>query len=166
MKNKATTYVLLLAAFVVWGLLIYRVVQAYAGDETASALYQPPLKKEAYNDYAIKADTSRLKLNYRDPFGLAKTPDTSRKKTGPVVAIAALKRTEPAVDFGFIRYLGFIANPGSKKVISILQLNGASQMLADGESAGEVKLLKNLQDSVKISYHNHTKYIKKSSSPI
>ncbi|MEO7215185.1 hypothetical protein [Mucilaginibacter sp.] len=162
MKNKKLTYVLIVAVAAVWGLILYRVFDAASGDDEMVAPTQQVTKKEAYNDYQIKPDTSHLLLNYRDPFGLVKFRDTVNAKITPSKLSRAITLPKPEINWGFVKYAGFIANPGSKKMIAILTINGKSVMLAEGESADEVKLLKNLRDSVKILYRNKSKFITRS----
>lgn len=159
MKNKQLTYVLILAVAGVWGLILYRVFDAASGDDDTEIAIPQTTKKEVYNDYQLKPDTTRLLLNYRDPFGLVKPEDTVRAvhsamKTATIAAIP-----KPAVNWGFIKYSGFISNPGSKKMITVLTINGKNAMLAEGETSDDVKLLKNMRDSIKVQYKNKSKFI-------
>jgi hypothetical protein len=41
-----------------------------------------------------------------------------------------------------------------------MHINGKEVMLTEGENAEQVKLIRNLRDSIKISYHGQTKFIK------
>jgi hypothetical protein len=157
MKNKALTYGLGVAVLVVWGLILYRVF-AYVKTDDGSDETPVAFTKEPYNDYAVKKDTGTLNLKYRDPFGLVTPPDTEktvRKHTEPRVAIVP----KLAFNWGFIQYTGYIRNPETKKLIAILQINGKSEMMAEGEVSDNVKLLKNALDSVKVRFNGKEKYI-------
>jgi hypothetical protein len=158
MKNKKMIYVLSFALIIVWGLVISRVVGAASGggDDVLPA-NSSNIKKESYNDYAITKDTTRLLLNYRDPFGLVKQKDTT---------VAAEKRhhigtlpIKPAFNWGFVQYEGYIRNPDSKKILTLVSVNGKNEMLEEGEIKDQVKLIKNLVDSIKISFNGKTKFI-------
>jgi hypothetical protein len=159
MKNKKLTYFLGFAVLVVWGLIIYRIIGTVDnGDDTAATA--PVLtKKEPFNDYAVPKDTTRLLLNYRDPFGLVPFKDTvkavSHKRTARNIIIAAV----PAMNWGFIKYSGYIRNPGSKQLIALVQINGKSADMREGDVVDKVKLLKNMQDSVKVLFNGKTKFI-------
>jgi len=157
MKNKKLTYVLGLAVLVVWGLIIYRVVAA-GSDNDDVPVATAPIKKEAYNDYTIPKDTTRLLLNYRDPFGLVKQKDTIKISPARSHKISAIA-SKPVFNWGFIKYSGYMRNPGSKKLLAILTINGRSVNMAEGETADKVKLLRNMGDSVKVSCDGHTKFI-------
>jgi len=159
MKNKNLTYVLIAAVTCVWGLILYRIFAA-VGDSGDSAMINTTKPvKEAYNDYAIPKDTTKLFLNYRDPFGLVKQKDTTMKvarvnlsKNIPVVV-------KPSINWSFITYSGYIRNPSSKKLIALMSINGQNTTMSEGETKNHVKLLKNLKDSIKISYAGKTKFI-------
>jgi hypothetical protein len=168
MKSKATNYILAAAMVIVWGLIIYRVVDALSDNDDVPISALPlPNSKEPLNDYALVKDTGTLNLNYRDPFNDADlTKDTvqipvkklitTRKPANNVFNSSVSK---PAINWGFIKYSGYIRNPKTKKLIALLNINGKSLMLSEGESAEQVKLLKNLKDSVKVTYNNRTKFI-------
>lgn len=146
---------------VVWGIIIYRVFLAAAGsDDDAVPAVSNVAQKEAYNDFAIAKDTTMLLLNYRDPFGLVKQKDTANLsvKRSPYKSMASTAK-KPAFNWGFIQYSGYIRNPVSKKLITLVTINGKSEMLSEGEIRGQVKLIKNLRDSIKISFNGKTKFI-------
>jgi hypothetical protein len=161
MKNKKLTYFLGFLVALVWGFIIYRVFDASAGsDDDAMPAVSNMLQKEPYNDFAITADTTHLLLNYRDPFGLAKQKDTTHpsvKKNYRKSVVLVPKK--PAFNWGFIQYSGYVSNPVSKKLITLVSINGKNEMFSEGESKDQVKLIKNLRDSIKISFNGKTKFI-------
>jgi len=158
MTKKLKTIILSVAVMIVWGTILYKIIAATsAGDDTPLATVASTVK-ESYNDYAIPKDTTHLLLNYKDPFGLKKQKDTvqARVITQKIHKEQVLK---PAMNWSFIRYSGYIRNPGSKKTVALLNINGRSVMLAEGESAESVKLIKNMRDSIKVSYNGQIKFI-------
>ena len=164
MKNKPLTYVLLLVVVVVWGMIIYRVFVAVSANDGAD-LPQPIAaadKKEAPNDYAPVKDTTKLMLNYRDPFGAAEDKDTAVIAVNKLIkmpSMAARPFVQP-INWGFIRYSGYIVSAGSKKPLAMLSINGRNVTLAEGEQSDNVKLLRNAKDSVKVAFQGKTKFIK------
>ncbi|MNL84889.1 hypothetical protein D3C87_2130050 [compost metagenome] len=64
------------------------------------------------------------------------------------------------IDWTVIKYSGYITNPVTKKLVSILSVNGMERMLAEGEQFEGARLLKNKKDSVLISWKGKQKYIK------
>lgn len=168
MKNKAAVYFLVLVVIVVWGLIIYRVVDAARSDEDDPGfMAHTVIAKEPLNDYELVKDTATLKLNYRDPFALLPSrenvPVSVSKPAGQLVApvrhILPELSAKPAVNWSFIRYSGFIRNPHTKKLIALVSIGSKSLMLSEGETAEQVKLLKNMKDSIRIAYQNQTHYI-------
>jgi len=158
MKNKKLTYVLGLAVLVVWGLIIYRVFAAVGSNYDDVQVVAAPIKKEVYNDYAIPKDTTHLLLNYRDPFGLVKQKDTTRALLTHLHKFTSIV-PKPVFSWGFIKYSGYMRNPGSKKLLAILTINGRAVSMAEGETVDRVKLIRNMGDSIKVSCDGHTKFI-------
>jgi hypothetical protein len=158
-KNKKITYLLGLMVAIVWGIIIYRIFDTATGGDDSVIPLQSYHKKEAYDDFEIPKDTTHLLLNYRDPFGIAKQKDTvmvtvkkEHLKMNSVIQ-------KPAINWNFIRYSGYIRNPASKKLITMMSINGQTEMFTEGEVKEQVKLLKNMRDSIKVSYNGKVKYI-------
>jgi len=165
MKNKKFTYLLGAVVLLVWGMIIYRIFTAAAGSDNATPLLSNREQKEPYNDYALPKDTTRLLLNYRDPFGLVKFKDTAdiavkSHRRGKVVLAPA----KPAFNWSFIKYSGYIHNPASKKLIALVTVNGKNVMLSEGETKENVRLIKNMRDSIRVSFNGQTKFITKSAA--
>jgi hypothetical protein len=157
MRNKKLTYLLGIVVIIIWGLIIFRIFISTKNDADLPII-QKTVAREPFNDYTIPADTSKLLLNYRDPFGVTKTKDSIKISKQSGTLIKALKLI-PQMDWGFIRYSGYIQNPGSKKLVAVLIINGKSAMMTEGETNDDVKLIKNLKDSVRISFKGKSKFI-------
>ena len=160
------TYLLGLAVLIVWGLIIYRIFNAADGsDDDANKPVLKERPKETYNDYAMVKDTTHLLLNYRDPFGLTKPKDTAEIPIKKLIHNTALPiAPKPVFNWNFIQYSGYIRNPGSKRLVTLVNINGKSETLTEGETKSQVHLLKNMKDSIKISYNGKTKFITMKSS--
>jgi hypothetical protein len=156
MKNKKMIYLLGLVVVIVWGIIIYRIIEAAVGSDDTVLPNSTKVVKELYNDYTTTKDTSHLLLNYRDPFGLKKQADTTQYIAKRSHRAQVFK---PVINWSFIKYSGYIRNPGTKKIIAILSINGKNVMLTEGETSGNVKLLKNMRDSVKINFNGNVKFI-------
>lgn len=160
MKNKKFTYFLGVVVAAIWGLIIYKVFKAISGDDTPVVFNEPVRPKGPLTDYAIPKDTTHLLLNYRDPFS-AKKAEPVEIPASELIGKKPIKTVpqRPSVNWGTIKYSGFIHNPGSKKLIAILNVNGKEVMLSEGEAAEQVKLIRNMKDSVKVSYQGEIKFI-------
>jgi len=156
------TYLLLAVAVLVWGLIGYRFFDALKESPDEGIPFKPANKsKEPLNDYAFKADTSKLVLNFRNPFSLAKAEEPAQIPVSKLIpkTTALPVATKPALNWGFIKYSGYIRNPVTKKLIAIVSINGANVMMDEGEKVGQVTLLKNMRDSIKVMYDGKTKFI-------
>ena len=162
MKQKKTTYLLGVAVLIIWGIIVFRVINA-SEDGAVFISSTKSTSNPALNDYAVKIDTAKLELNYRDPFKTSQLPDTLRNNAPirPTITMALKKKVE--IDWSFIRYSGYVANLGQRKVFSLIIVRGKSFMLAEGERFEDIKLIKNMRDSIKISFNHQTKTIIRSS---
>ena len=159
MKNKKLTYFLIAIVLGVWGGILYRIFDAVSDNDDTVAPIAIKQVKEAFNDYSLPKDTSKLLLNYRDPFGIVKPKDTTVRISKAMSPKSTVLPMKPAINWSFISYSGYIRNPSSKKLIALVSINGQNVTLAEGETKNQVKLLKNLRDSIKISYGGKTKFI-------
>jgi hypothetical protein len=161
MKNKKLTYFLGFLVLIVWGVIIYRIFNS-AGNGNDETFIQPTKKtsKEPYNDYTIPKDTTHLLLKYRDPFAFKKQTDTPKLTIKKLIAVKVIPPPIKASNWNFIKYSGYIHNPGSKNLVAVVNINGKTTMMIEGEIAGQVKLIKNLQDSIEVAFDGKTTYIK------
>lgn len=159
MKNKTLTYILVVVVVGIWGIILYRIFDAVKSGDDSVAPAAIKQEKEAYNDFSIPKDTTKLMLNYRDPFGITKQKDTVAKAINLAHVAKVASPLKPAINWSFITYSGFIRNPASKKLIALVNINGQNLTLVEGETKNRVKLLRNLRDSIKISYEGKTKFI-------
>jgi len=166
MKKKVTTYLLGIAVVAIWGMIIFRVIQAFSGNDTPQFQNNVSIKKEAFNDYTVPKDTAHLNLNYRDPFSDKKIDTVIASTHKAITQInPIINRPKPQVNWSGIRYIGFVGKIGSKKWIAMMSINGREAMMTEGETTDQVKLIKNMRDSVKVSYQGATKFITMNKNP-
>ena len=159
MKNKKLNYFLGVAVVLIWGSIIFKIFKAVSGDDLPISNMATAEKRDTVNYELAGQDTAKLNLNYRDPF--------SEKKAEPVeIPVSELvhkpviaKPVKTAINWDVIRYSGFVRNQGSKKLIAMISINGRQLMMSEGETLEKVKLLKNLKDSIKVSFEGATKFI-------
>lgn len=152
------TYVLMAVVALIWSLIGYRVYSALSSGDDTIEFKPPKFVKVGFNDYSLTKDTMRLLLNYRDPFGLSVPKDTIKiVKTHPVNHTS--RPSAPQLNWEFIKYSGYLRNPGTKKLIAFLTINGKNVTITEGETIENVRLLKNLRDSIKISFNGKIKFI-------
>jgi hypothetical protein len=157
MKNKKLTYFLIAAVLGVWGIIFYRIFDAAGSGDNDLIPATEKTIKVAYDDFSCPKDTTKLLLNYKDPFGLIPPKDTIKVKVLPIKN--TVPDAKPAMNWSFITYSGYIRNPASKKLIALVSINGQNMAMTEGEVKSQVKLLRNLRDSIKVSYGGKTKFI-------
>jgi hypothetical protein len=161
MKPKWMMWLLGAAAVMVWGLIIYRVWQVAAGDMPVPSGAQSGVYKLPEERYA-ETDTFTLALNYRDPFE-AWSPAPS-EQVHPMPGQPAARKTvmpQPVLATPeIVDYKGYIINPASKKIVSVMTIKNKERMMTEGELFDEVRLLKNMKDSVKVACKGIVKVIR------
>ncbi|WP_423147915.1 hypothetical protein [Rubrolithibacter danxiaensis] len=161
MKSKKITYILIVSVAAIWGIIFYRIfLAANKDDDNLEHLSETvSLASEPLENYD-EQDTFKLALNYRDPF-----LGTTAKDTLTVMPVinpstsAPVSVTAPSINWDIIKYTGFIINPSTKKRVALVRINEREKMLSEGDRSEGVKLLRNLKDSIQISYQGKTKYI-------
>lgn len=165
MKSKKFTYVLMVCVAAVWGIIFYRVYMAVT-EEDAPLAAAPVAKAEYFKMVNHDEDAVTLNLNYRNPFSGGteyfaeeKTP-TNPSPIKTTSAIPTMPMAKPMINWSGISYNGFINNTATKQKLALLSINGKEAMLAEGQSANGLKLLKHAGDSVKVQYQGETKFIR------
>ena len=155
---------LIVAVIAIWGTIAYRIISALDESDDEPLPVAVQLDKKPADDYATVNDTARLRNAYRDPFGMVAPPapkDTVKKH---VMLVNMVAKPVVPVDLTFVKYAGYIINPGTKQSLVMLLINGKTAMLGEGESSDGIKVIKNMRDSVKVRYRQQIRYIVKSSS--
>jgi hypothetical protein len=163
-NKKLKTYIMLVLAVIIWG---------YAGFSFFRT-FSDKKNQDISTDYHISADNSNSGLadtfmllsNYQDPFlGRSLARSTSSLQAPVRTRPAVLKKEEvkPAVitDFSFISFIGMVINPGTGKRVALVDLKGRQHMVSEGEQIEQVTFVKCFSDSIKVSYHDETKFIKR-----
>ncbi|MGV8879436.1 MAG: hypothetical protein ACOH2A_10425 [Sphingobacteriaceae bacterium] len=158
MKSKKATYFLGFLVLVIWGLILLKVMTSTDDNHTLKTIIAKQIEKAFFNDYAV-VDTANLLLHYHDPFGITKE-DASKKVEMKQVIRKRFSRTRPAVNLDSVKYAGYIRNSRSKSPIAILTFKGKNLMMKEGETFQQLRLLRNMGDSLKILYMGKVGFIK------
>jgi hypothetical protein len=160
MKNKWVTILLISAVLLIWGVVFFRVLKVVDGDGEETHYVKDTKVKTAFNDFTLPGNSQISVLTRRDPFGIIIPKDTVLKKKYKADSIKQQKAPVIIPNWDFVKYLGFIRNPETKKLIAIMRINGNESMLTEGETRDGVSLVKNFRDSLKIKYKGEIKFIR------
>ena len=160
MKNKKMLYILIPGTLIVWGLIIFKIINNMHPDA------DPVLRQNiaiTQQDETV-SDTFSINPIYRDPFlGKMIQPRSSesgdpvvKRQTVPVVAVVKAPTPWPA-----IVYTGTIKNQKSNKEMVLLEINGEGHMMKVGETITGVFLFKAFRDSVEVQFSKEKKIIHK-----
>ncbi len=168
MKGKPVTIALLVAVLMIWGGVIYRVVDATGGEEytlpVAPRIAPMDTTQTAMDSFALVAD-------YRDPFlGRFHREHRRRTTTAPVVKRQqpikpAPKKEEPKpapkINWAFLKYGGIFHNKKTGKITGMVRVHNKDFMVAEGDSVMQVAIKAIHRDSLVVEYKGEEKGIPK-----
>jgi hypothetical protein len=170
MRNKKLLYLLLPITAIVWGLVIYKIMQSLdtTGEENYDIAEIKPI--ETIN---VVPDTFNLLLNYRDPF-LAYRPTVRRNVSATFTMNKAdlsisnfIKPPEKAASVSttatnpwpVIEYHGLIENSQNKSKVAMIHIDNAVHLMLEGHTTSGIKLTKILPDSIQVEFNKQKKFI-------
>lgn len=149
MTKKTKTYLLLIVVVIIWGILIFKVVDALKGsnDDIISSNFKP----EPFNfNYQKKKDTFTLIANYRDPF----LGDVSEKENRQRRSKTPIKTKQPEEPLPLITYSGYMTDPINKERVFFININNQQHMLKCNETVENVKIISGNDRNIVLRFGN------------
>lgn len=149
LKSKKGIYILLPIVAIVWGAIIFQVVDAFSDNENV-----------VVNTTNIQFKT--IKTKERSKFNI------SQVIRDPFLGTLYLPKKEPikknkrsvkkdTIKWPTIRYKGLVSAQDASVSVFLIEINGADQILKIKETYNEVKLLKGNSSSIKLRFKGKTK---------
>jgi type II secretory pathway component PulC len=134
----------------IWGLLIYKIVDAFStGDKpmvnTATAHFKAPT--------GVQKDTFSLKPIVTDPF-LGTVYAKERTLTQTTNTPRATKNETPWPSIG---YFGIVADRNSPTSVYIVSINGQQFLLKQGDTLQKLKIIKGSEKNIFIRFGKETR---------
>lgn len=135
---------------VIWGFLIYKIVDAFSSENTTiantqKANFKPPKR--------IQKDTFSLVPIKSDPF--LGTVYSKSKETAVNTNTTYRPRNEK--QWPSIGYFGIVADKKSTSSVYIVSVNGQQFLLKQGDSLQKLKIIKGSEKNIYIRYEGQTK---------
>ncbi len=135
---------------VIWGFLIYKIVDAFRSESSTIARTE---KSSFKKPKGIKRDTFSLISIEADPF--LGTVYVKPKPIPQNINPASKQRVEKK--WPSIEYFGIVADKQSTSSVYILSINGQQFLLKNGDTIQKLKILKGSNENVSIRYEGQTK---------
>lgn len=164
MKNKRLVFVLLPAALLVWGLIVFRVWSAVESDSAVAKIPLLPVRHVASAPKVVALP--KLSLQYRDPFQsdgrtlvleapavtptLRSTTEKSFTLPLPKPASSSTSANHASVVWPKIEYTGLIENQRQNKRVAMISLDGVGYLIKEGGMQGNIKVKRITTDSVQL----------------
>lgn len=165
MKNKKATYLLLAAALLIWGYIVYSVVDFKSSNTVPKSIISLSEKK---NDLLFnEVDTFSLWLNYDDPFlhNSAYSPsrfqNSNQSRNVASVKVKPVTNIKPTetVKWPLIVFNGTITSSKENKLLCLLKVEGTDYVLPVGKQAGEIDIVSITTDSITVALKGQKKTV-------
>lgn len=167
MNQKPVKYILIGGVVVVWGLIIYRVVDGLNPDDNVPAIKTSNTIAPAT---ILTTDSFTLIADYSDPFiPGSDTVNTAAALTEKAVAAppppppVVNKPPEDTYKEGTIQYLGMISNPARKLKLGSITINGKEMLVKEKEKVEGYEVEKISAETVVVRYKKKRITIQKGS---
>jgi len=147
LKNKKNIKILLPIVIVIWGLVIYTIIDAFSSEDMAvlknvTSVFKAPKinKKETFTMLPVQSDPF-LGTLYR------KANNTKTTK----------RRVAQKIKWPTIKYEGIISGRGKKLAVYIISINGEQHLLKKGDTIQHLKVIKGSQESLRLKFKGQTK---------
>ncbi len=149
MKNKKNLYFLVPAVVLIWGMIIYRVLDFQTEDPVGSVA-----RPFVVGDTEHADEDYRPAFNYPDPFlkklNTVQVASTSPVEEEPETVMELPKADTPPVTYD-IAYKGYVTPSGATGRVALLLINGKEVFLKRGESYEDFRVSRIYSDSVMIA---------------
>ncbi|GGB73388.1 hypothetical protein GCM10007424_11620 [Flavobacterium suaedae] len=146
MKNKKTTYILLVVVLFVWAMVIYQFFSFSGGSEPIvenhTTLNIKPIQ-------APKRDTFSINVNYRDPF-LGKMYNPHNKKATRKQNTS--NKPKETIVWPSVIYKGLVSDSDDKRKVFMVMIKGKTFFMREKDTEEEVKLLKGNREFIEVKY--------------
>jgi hypothetical protein len=151
-KSKASLYLLFPLVVIIWGVVIYRVLDVFEDEPEAPSVVRAGEEKELKK---ISIDTFSLLPIDQDPF-----LGHYYKKPEKIKAMKTLAKKE--VKWPTISYLGLVSGSEKSSGIHVVQINDRQILLEKGNIAEGVKLVSSGNGRIMLLYKGSRKTFSKS----
>lgn len=165
MNQKPVKYLLIGGVVLVWGLIIYRVVDGLNPDDNIPAI---KAANTLTNAYVAPADSFTLIADYSDPF-IPGSDTVDAEVTAIPQPVAAPPPApvvnKPPVDTykeGTIQYVGMISNPQKKIKLGTITLNGKEMLVREKDNVEGYVVMKITAEAIVVKYKGKKVTVNKS----
>jgi hypothetical protein len=162
MRKKKMLDVMLPLTIGIWVVVIARIYSAF---HSQPKIFDNVINTANYDTSKENInDTFSIINNYRDPFEIGMSKQSSIKIVNPDSRIPHTIKDAPAKKetiWPVIQYSGMIKNQKSNKQLAMVLINGNLKNLKSGEVCENVTICKIFKDSIEIMFEKQKRFYKK-----
>ncbi|MDR2125807.1 MAG: hypothetical protein LBP63_03110 [Prevotellaceae bacterium] len=149
MKSKYTTYLLIILAVIIWGIIVKKIF--FAADNNIVAT---DIRQISENTSHKQHDT--LYLNYTDPFLKKNTGRKQQKQPSGKLALSQQKQEIIRhLDNIALQYIGYVKEKDSGVISYLVKINGVQHIIKHNGNIDGLKLVKVTADSLFFEKENN-----------
>lgn len=148
------TYILVPLTFIVWVLIVLKVVNFKGSDELVTS----PLIYRDIQEDSVEGDNYELLLDYDDPFLVKKS---SQYNNDLVVDKKISTKNKQLAKRPQINYTGLIINQQTSCKKINISINGKYYLMSQGDKVDDLTLDRIYPDSIRLTYNNESFFIRK-----
>ncbi|MBL7883257.1 MAG: hypothetical protein JNL69_04270 [Bacteroidia bacterium] len=150
MKNKKVLYLLLPAVVLLWGTIVYKITSGLSSTNENNTPQN--IQTQTLSNENNIADTFSISLNHRDPFRDDQRHSSIQNASLPNnKTVKQESKPNPSIktnNTSNIVYIGMIKNKNSNKELALIQIDGQSYTITNGEKISGFELKKIYRDSI------------------
>jgi len=147
LKNKKNIKILVPVVVLIWGLVIYKIVDAFSSEDMTMLKNTPSTFKAPE---VHEKETFALLPIQSDPFLGTMYHKPKAKKT-------THRNIRQEIVWPSINYEGFISGTTKKTTVFMLNINGQQHLVKKGDILQNIKVIKGNQENLKLKYKGQTK---------
>ena len=164
MQQKHFKYLLLLGVAVIWGAVLYRILNNINSNPNPP---QAVLQKPVFTDKDSSYQPYTLLLDYTDPFGAEDENSVSEESSANELIKETTKFSTDnsgnyvKPDISFIKYKGIISNSITHKKAAIISVNGKDELARLNKVVNNIKINSIKKDRIQVTYQDKKYWIKR-----
>lgn len=149
LKNKKITYLLIVLAVLIWGLIFYKIYSKFGGEERTEKNFLPSVVSV---ESGQRDSIFTLSLDYADPFlkGAGQSTDTPVKNVS----------NPRIVSWPLVEFRGLLTNSSKNESTGLLKIQNSNLLAKLGKVYSAIRVRTITRDSIFLEYQNENRWFR------
>ena len=149
LKNKKITYLLIVLAVLIWGLIFYKIYSKFGGEKLTEKNFLPSVVSV---ESGQRDSIFTLSLDYADPFlkGAGQSTDTPVKNVS----------NPRIVSWPLVEFRGLLSSGSKNERTGLIKIQNSNLLAKLGKVYSEIKVRTITRDSIFLEYQNENRWFR------